>query len=171
MYRYRSIAHLGVLLIVLFVGLSGCGFYLRGSGVSADVIGPVFITSGARSEIANNLRRTLQDRDVVLSDKREDAAIQLDINSEETNSRTLSIGLNSSLRDIELNYTVNFTARRTDGEATLPEQLRIIREYNYDTNEVLRSADEQDLLYKEMRRELVRRLLVRLSTLSREGEQ
>lgn len=163
-----STVRIGVLCIVLLFSVSGCGFHLRGGGAESEITGTVFVTSAARSAIAEQVRRALQNRDVTLSDKREGATILLIINSGQTDSRTLSIGLNSSLRDIELSYTVNFTAWRAGNAPPPAEQLRIIREYNFDPDDVLRSADEQDLLYREMRRELVRRLLNRLSLLNKE---
>ena len=170
MHTHRAIFCLVVTLIALATQLSGCGFRLRGSALPATIDGPVFLAADTGSTIAQDLRRALQDRDVILSEKRQDASIQLDIHSEQIDSRTSAISINTRLREIELRYSITFTAKRSDGEEAQPIQLQIRREYAFDPNEALGSTNERELLHREMRRELIKRLLEHLRSLSKSAE-
>ncbi len=155
--------------ILLIASLSACGFQLRGSGDSAAITGPVFVGSEAHSEIARELRLVLKNSDIALSEKPADAVLQVDIESEQIDSRALTIGTDTRVRDIELIYLIRLTAKRTGDDVAMPEDLRVSRVYTFDVSGVLGSADEEELLTEEMRRELVGRVLSRLVLLSQDN--
>ena len=162
-------APIRLILILSIVGLSACGFHLRGSGDSAEISGPVYVTSKAYSQVASDLRRFLSDNDVLLSENPEGAVLQVDIENEQTSRRTLSIGTDTLVREIQLTYLIELTIKRTEDEGTTPERLLVTRDYTYDDTGVLGSADEEEILFKEMRFDLVRRVLGRLASLSRDA--
>ena len=47
-------------VIALMAVLVGCGFHLRGSGNLGSIKGPIFVETDAYSEVAEELRRTLE---------------------------------------------------------------------------------------------------------------
>ena len=160
-----------LILILLIISLTACGFRLRGSGDTAEILGPVYVASQGRSAVADDLRRFLKDSDVLLSEKSENSVLQVDIESEQTSRRTLTIGIDSQVRDIELTYSVNLTIKKTGDEEAIPERILVTRDYTYDVTGVLGSADEEELLFRDMRFDLVRRLLGRLASFSRDATQ
>jgi len=154
---------------LLIASLSSCGFQLRGSGDSAAITGPVYVTSQGFSEIARELRLVLKNSDIPLSEKPANAVLQVDIEREQTDSRALTIGTDTRVRDIEVIYLVRLTVKRTGDDGATPEDLRATREFTFDVSGVLGSSDEEELLFEEMRRELVNRVLSRLVLLSQDN--
>jgi LPS-assembly lipoprotein len=166
----RPLVHaaLRLILFLSIVGLSACGFHLRGSGGSVEITGPVFVTSKTFSQVASDLRRFLRDNDILVSENPEGSVLQVDIKREQTSRRTLTIGTDTVVRQIELTYLIELTVQRTGDEEVEPERLLVIRDYNYDVTGVLGSSDEEEILFNEMRRDLVRRVLGRLASFGRE---
>ena len=169
--RSPAPAFLRLILILSIVGLSACGFRLRGSGDTAEILGPVYVTSQGYSAVADDLRRFLKESDVLLSEKSENSVLQVDIESEQTSRRSLTIGTDSQVRDIELTYSVNLTIKKTGDEEAIPERILVTRTYTFDVTGVLGSADEEELLFRDMRFDLVRRLLERLASFSWDATQ
>jgi LPS-assembly lipoprotein len=166
----RPLVHAPLRLILIFsiVGLSACGFHLRGGGGSPEISGPVYVTSKTFSQVASDLRRFLKDNDILLSENPEGAVLQVDIKSEHTRRRTLTIGTDTDVREIELTYLINLTVQRTGDEEAEPERLLVTRDYQFDITGILGVSDEEEILFNEMRRDLVRRVLGRLVSLSRD---
>ena len=163
------------LKIAALLGLlasTACGFQLRGGGTATvqAIEAPVHIASDAFSEVAQELRRTLQDSDVALAEIIENAALLVVVEREQTDSRTLSISSSNETRDIELSYSVRVGVYRPDALEKVSEQITVRREFEFVTSGVLGSSDEEDRLYDEMRRELVRNILGRLQLASNKDE-
>ncbi|MEM7292535.1 MAG: LPS assembly lipoprotein LptE [Pseudomonadota bacterium] len=150
------------------VVLVGCGFHLRGSGNLSSIKGPVFVSTDAFSEVADELRRTLEYSEIALSKNAELANLTATITREDFTRRTVSVDDANNTRGVELRYSVHLKVTRTDSEYAQTEVLETEREYEFDSGGVLGSADEEDLLLEEMRGHLVRTILNHLTLASRE---
>ncbi|MEM7209058.1 MAG: LPS assembly lipoprotein LptE [Pseudomonadota bacterium] len=160
------------LCALLALCLSACGFKLRGFGDPGVITQPAHVSAYAFSEVADDLKRSLANSEVELAENAKTAAISVHITDERTRSRTLSVGSDTRVRDIELTYSVSFTLSVGESEkADVTETLTTSRDYTFDSSGVLGSADEEDLLFDEMRRELVSRLRSRMVLASAEKQE
>ena len=156
-----------LLPILVILLLPACGFQLRGSGVDATISEAVYIVADSRAQVSREVRAALKNSGANLVENRANADILLTIIREETGRRTLSVGSDTRIRDIGLDYAVWFSIQRASSDEAAPEnELRVRREYNYDSTGVLGNSDEEAVLYNEMRRELARRILQRLAAFS-----
>ena len=126
-----------------------------------------------RSEIYVGLRRALVASGVTLVEDPADAGAVLRLSNERSGRRVLSVGRDARVSEYEVYSTITFEVRRAgsgqgaDRAAIVePQQLRLTREYLYDSSGVLGKSDEEALLREEMQRDLVRLIMYRLEAMA-----
>ncbi len=147
--------------------LAACGFRLR--GVPEFAFRSLYISAPAGSQLAKELRRTLQATGgnlVVLENPvdlvKADAVFEL---LSERSERSV-VGRNASggVRELELRLRINFRLRNQQGtELIAPTEIMQQREVSYDETIALAKESEEALLYRDMRTDLVQQLLRRLA--------
>lgn len=153
--------------------LGGCGFRLRQRFGVPAAMQRTYLEGSERSEIYVGLRRALAASGVTLVEDPADAGAVLRLSNERSGRRVLSVGRDARVSEYEVHVTVTFEVRRTanepgaDRSAILePQQLRLTREYLYDSSGVLGKSDEEALLREEMQRDLVRLIMYRLEAVA-----
>ncbi len=147
---------------LLFAG--GCGFHLRGSVDTAADTALTFVDGDLRSPVAVELRRNLvaASRNAPVA---QESALVLRVLEEDTGRRVASVGGDGKVDEYEVFYAVVFQFAYPPGNDTPAEPaqtLRVTRTLQYDAEGVLGSSDEESTLRAEMRRDLVRLILLRL---------
>ena len=159
-----------ILILIAVLGLSACGFYLRGSQPGIALETPIFLDDKSTGLVADQLRRTLNEQSLLATDADADT-LEVQIDKEESSRQTASLGSDNRVREVELLYSVQLHTRTASQEEFESEEVQVRREYTYDATGVLGSANEEEILFEEMRSELVRRLRERLAALSRGATQ
>ena len=164
--RFR-LSSVSLLVGVVLTGLSACGFHLRGMESHTLAVDNVYIQSKqASGPLLRELREALSDADVSLAASREQAEVVLIIAGEQRDRRVLSVGSTGKVQEYELHYAVSFELRDADGEIMLErQQISRLRDFSFSETDVLAKADEEDMLYQDMRRNVVRDILNRLERL------
>lgn len=154
-----------IIVLLLAVMLTGCGFHLRGQVslpenmrvVSIDGIAPY-------SEFAVELRRALANNGVSVVDSASSAQAIIKLSGLRFDRRVLSVSpLTGKVREYELVYSVDMRVVDTAGKQLLaPHRLRQVRDFLFDENAVLGKATEEAQLRKEMQAELIQQVLRRL---------
>jgi LPS-assembly lipoprotein len=105
----------------------------------------------------------LRGSDVVTA--REQAESVLNIVSDQTGQRVLSVTAGNIPREYEVYYAVTFSLQV--GEQTLieNESLVVTRSYTYDETEVLAKAAEEQILRRALAEDLARRVVRRVEAL------
>lgn len=170
---YRSFYGLFVLLLTLITG--GCGFQLRGAlDISPDV-SPLYLQQNSVFELGREIKALLATNKIAVADSAAQASSQLVLLNESKQNRVLSVDGNGRAKEYSLSYTVNFTitvstsAKQAEDVQIKPVQdtLSLSRTLLFEPDAVLAVANETEVLYKDMRRNAARSILLKLQARSR----
>ena len=150
--------------LALFMLLSACGFALR--GVTPMPFQTLYVGIPDYTQFGADVRRALRaaspDTKIVATPKEAQAILQ-----QVSDTRSLrEVSLNAQGRVEEYELGINYTFRLIDakGRALIPDTtLSIYREMPYDDQVVQAKQGQIDTLYKTMQRDLVSRLLRRMT--------
>ncbi len=149
--------------------LAACGFHPRGSFSRATELGSVFVDAERGLSLAEEVREALLDSAFSLAPNRDEAMILLRLTGETESERVVSVTSNGRVSELELMHAVNMLiASSEDGEKPpvyQPDQafnrVEVTREYTYDETGVLGKENEARILREEMKRDLVRQIILR----------
>ncbi|MBU3735925.1 MAG: hypothetical protein FGM62_03000 [Methylobacterium sp.] len=155
----------GILMLLLTLGLTACGFHFRGL---ADLsFQSIYIQQGGAVSISSDLQRSLTTNGVKVVNLPEQAEMQLDLMGETTDKRILSLSGSGRVREYELIYRVTFRTRSaSDQPWSAPQTIETRRDFTYDDTVLLAKQAEETRLYNDMRSDASREMLRRLSALS-----
>jgi LPS-assembly lipoprotein len=150
--------------LALFMLLSACGFALR--GVTPMPFDTLYVGIPDNSQFGADVRRSLRaaspNTKLVDTPKEAQAILQ-----QVADTRTLrEVSLNAQGRVEEYELGINYTFRLIDnkGRALIPDTtLSIYREMPYDDQVVQAKQGQIETLYKAMQRDLVSRVLRRMT--------
>lgn len=164
----RTLASAALLLGLLV--LSGCGFQLRGTGVDSVKLDSLQVSAeDPHSAIVREVVDTLTRERVTISSA---ATYHLRLFGERQQSQALTYTGRATPAEMSLTSEVAFTISDRQGRVLVgPETLSTERVYVNDRDNVVGSSQEADLLRREMRNDLSRQLLFRLSSLSENALQ
>ena len=150
--------------VVLSMGLAGCGFQMRGNVDLPDdvqkvhIVGPTVFQDELETFIESGGAEVVEDPDAA------DATVR--IGQELFEQRTLAVDPTTGKeREFEMVYLVDFRVTRPDGTVSLgPERVRLVRDFLFDSDEVLGRSRERTLLRVEMRRDAAEEIVRRIDT-------
>lgn len=156
----RAAGH--ALLAVFLLAMSACGFHLRGQ---ADLsFQTLYIQKSGAPGVAADLIRSLKSNGITVVNSPVQAEMLLELMSEATEKRILSLSGGGKVREYELLYRVNFRTREAGSELWGPMQtVEGRRDYSYDDAQLLAKEGEEARLNSDMRADAVREILRRLS--------
>ncbi|MFN2309168.1 MAG: LPS assembly lipoprotein LptE [Gammaproteobacteria bacterium] len=157
------------LMAVLLLGLSACGFHLRGDVKLAPALAKVHIQGGdVYDPLVRDLVRALSAAGSTVVEEPGAASAVLQVLSNRGDRRVLSVQTTGRVQEYELYQTFEFRVRDAAGAELLSAQrLELTRDYLFDADDVLGKAGEEETLRRDMRRDLVRLVLLRLESLGR----
>ena len=152
-----------VAIVVLSLLTAACGFQLRGQAklpfetlyVAISEISPLGI------ELKRNIIAGTHTR--VVNDPAQAQAI-LDLVSEERGKSILSFDTAGRVREFQLRYRLSFRVRDARGRDYLPQnEIRVTRDISFDDAQVLSKESEEQLLFRDMQKDVVEQILRRLA--------
>lgn len=157
-----------IMLFLLLPGLVGCGFHLRGAVPLPEVMQRTLIKGIDNSPLYYDLESALLAAGSKVVKSPEAATATLVIQREHNGRRVLSVDSLGGASEYELSLLVVFSLVGHDGRIIASnESLRLLRDYNFDPNNVLGSGSQESLLQDEMRRDAAQQILRRLQSLAR----
>ncbi|KTB55595.1 hypothetical protein AO066_12420 [Pseudomonas fluorescens] len=155
-----------LLVMGLAVLLSACGFQLRGTGTNDLTIKELDVSArNAYGDTVTQLRRVLENSGVHVYTG---ATYKLFLVDERETQRNLSYASAGRASDIELNTALNFEIQGRDHLPLMGDKIQVQKVVSHDGNNLVGSDSEIQQVRKEMRRELVQRIVLRLSMLTPE---
>jgi len=155
-----------LLVMGLAVLLSACGFQLRGTGTNELSIKELHVSArNAYGDTVVQLRQTLENSGVRVYTG---ATYKLVLVDEQESQRSLSYASAGRASDVELNTAVNYEVQGRDHLPLMADKLEVQKVVSHDGNNLVGSDSEIIQVRKEMRRELIQRLMVRLQQLTPE---
>ena len=158
----RRLIWLLVVVDSLFVG--ACGFHLRGTETGTVQLPPTYLT-GPAGPLQREVRHYLTISNVSLVNDQKDAKLVIDLIGEAVQRRVLSVGSTGKVEEYEVHYAATYAVTRGSGESLIPkETLDEQRSYSFSETNVLAKDVEQDRLVQDMRRDVVRQMMLRLQS-------
>lgn len=164
----RRLTHRAIGFVLTCALLAGCGFHLRDqAGLPAAMNQTYLQMDDPRGELARALRVTLTGNGAQITGERDEATAILSVPLNRLSKQVLSVGTNARAREFELIYVVTFELKGPDGETIMPlQRLELRRDYTFDEQQVLGTTGEEALLRRDLRRDMVRLMLLRLEAFS-----
>lgn len=138
--------------------VAACGFQLR----TWDLAGleRVQVVGAEAPLLRRELTRALTQSGVVLADARSDADVVLRLSDERESRRTASVSGGGRVAEYEMSLAVSFGARDAEGDELVPTRtLRAERTYRLDLDNLIGSREEETLIVRELRADLVQRIV------------
>jgi len=151
-----------LMLALALLALTACGFHLRGQ---ADLsFQNLYLKGSGAPAVAAELKRMLRTNGIKVVSVPEQSEFQLELMSESSEKRILSLSGGGKVREFEILYRVNFRTRETGSELWGPMQtVDGRRDYSYDDTQLLAKEGEEARLNSDMRSDAVREIMRRLS--------
>ncbi|MDQ0701621.1 LPS-assembly lipoprotein [Pseudomonas sp. W3I7] len=155
-----------LLVMGLAVLLSACGFQLRGTATNELSIKELDVSArNAYGDTLTQLRQTLESSGVRVASG---ATYKLNLVDEKETQRNLSYASAGRASDIELNTLVVYELQGRDHLPLMGDKVEVQKVVSHDGNNLVGSDSEIIQVRKEMRRELIQRLMIRLQQLTPE---
>jgi len=148
----------------LAVLLSACGFQLRGTGTNDLAIKELDVSArNAYGDTVIQLRQVLENSGVHVYTG---ATYKLFLADERETQRNLSYASAGRASDIELSTELSFQIQGRDHLPLMGDKIQVQKVVSHDGNNLVGSDSEIVQVRKEMRRELVQRMILRLQLLT-----
>jgi LPS-assembly lipoprotein len=157
-----------VFLLLSALALAGCGFHPRAQLQLPDSLGPIRVeTADPYSPLGLELAAALERSGAVAAAPGAPSAA-LKITGEGWNTAPLSVDELARVREYITRYKVRFTLLGADGATLIePQEIELSREYTYDITASAGSPAEQELIQRELRRDMQAAILRRLDVVLR----
>lgn len=155
-------------MVCLVAMLAACGFRPRASLALGTDLGPVKVqSSDPYSPLAQGLSTALLRAGAQPAVDGQPSAT-LKVLSEALATRPLAVDRRAQVREYETRYAVKFELLDAAGAARIPvQEVVLTREYTYDSVASAGSPAEQELLQRELRRDMQAAILRRLDAVLR----
>ncbi|MHB1949222.1 MAG: LPS-assembly lipoprotein LptE [Gammaproteobacteria bacterium] len=157
-----------VISLLLLIGLTSCGFHLRGEIPLAAPLHNLYLqTADPYGQLARNLKQYLKFSNVHLTATPQEASVIFAILKEDTGQQLLSVGGTQQTRQYNLILTVVFQLTDPKGNVLLPPQtITETRTIPIQSNQILAGSNEASNLYRQMRQGAVYDIMNLLSSQS-----
>lgn len=157
-----------LLLLALFsLALSACGFHLREEAVLPASLQRVVIEGAdALSPLGRDLRKALTRAGAQVIEDGTGEPTVLRIVTNDFRTDVLTVSDNARANEYTLRYQVELDVVDASGKLLLPRQsVELTRIFTFDATQALGIAAEQDVLTKELQREMVQSIMRRLEVI------
>lgn len=154
----------------MIVATGGCGFQMRGAPSLPPEMQRTFISTADRHSLFyRKLSTTLRASGVDVVETAAEATAVLNILDDVTGQRVLSVSARNVPREFEVYYRVVFSLDSNSKQLLAPREQTLTQDYTYDETLVLGKAREEEVLRDTIASDLVRIVLIQLSSLTRNG--
>lgn len=152
-----------LLILLLSLVLCACGFELRGTAQLPEYMSQTYVQiSPTQRELRDEIHRLLRANDITVVTVAEDAGAILDLSTARLDREIQSVGETARVREFALVYRVS-PMLRTPAETTWQRNLELRRDYTFDQQQLVGLAQEEEVLRRDMAREMASLILAELS--------
>jgi LPS-assembly lipoprotein len=156
-----------VRLTFLAAALVGCGFHLRGSAVETN-IASAYVRAAPNITVNTELTRILKQSGVQILDSEQGAAVVIDLLDQQQTSRTVSYTDRATTAESELDLRVHFKVVAAGGKVLIDDRwAHATRTYLVDTNNLVGSNQQAQLLTSELLTDCAQQIIRGLSASTR----
>lgn len=153
-----------VSLAFLLMGLSACGFQLRGTNLQALQDASIYVQSSAANVLALQVKQQLIDAGAEPVTNASDADYIVNLSNESFKTKVLSVSPNTGkVEEYEVTYTALLKiTRRNDKETATAEPVSASRDYTFDEGSVLGTFRQESVLKADIAKQVAATVLRRL---------
>ncbi len=170
---FKPYSHLALIGVFTLILCQGCGFSLRGFYPLPDAYQSVFVQSKepyGRFEVL--LRKALRQQKLSVADSADTADFSIHILKNLFQRNILAIGSDTRVQEFRLNHSVQFQVTDQAGNIILaPTTLTEKESYVFDRELVLGKDEEDTIIRRELRRELINAMIEHASAALTTWEQ
>ncbi|MEZ5463196.1 LPS assembly lipoprotein LptE [Dokdonella sp.] len=154
-------------VVLLALALAACGFHLREEVVLPSSMQRLAIEGAdALSPLGRDLRKALVRAGAVVVEDGSGKPTVVRIGTNRFRTDVLTVGGNARANEYTLRYQVELDVVSADGASLLPRQsIELTRIFTFDATQAIGIAAEQDVLTKELQREMVQSIMRRLEVI------
>lgn len=146
--------------------LGSCGFHVRGAADVPSAMQKTYIATQYRhSQFYQALRAELQKSGIELVDSPAEATAIFSIHTDRTKQRVLSVSARNVPTEYEVYYTVSYSVESGQNLLLDRRTQTKVEDYTWDETLVLGKEQEQQQLRKSIVNDLVRVVMIQLSSL------
>lgn len=156
--------------------IPACGFQLRGALSLSQDMSPMYLQQNSLFELGRELKTLLTSNKIQLTENATHAKAQLELLNEKKSRRVLSVDGSGRAKEYLLSYSVNFSIKNNQSKGISEERSRddsishdsisVARSLLFDPDAVIAVVNESEILYKDMRRDAARLILLKLQASS-----
>lgn len=163
----QSVARALCVAVVLL--LAGCGFHPRGETPLPAEMAVTYIHGTQEFDtLYDDFRTALESRGARVTQDRAKAGAVLDIVENNFDKHVLTVDLGGKVLEYRLVQNIQFEVTAADGRTLLPRQsVTMTRNLKFNRNDVLGKERESDLFRKELRRDVVNLVMLRIAAAGR----
>ena len=151
----------GLLLGACALALCACGFHMRGEAKLPQGMQRVYVqVSDPFSPLKRDLEAALTRSGATLENKPGDGIADVTISALSLAPIVRSVGANAFVNEFSMVYHVELAIAGADGKMLLPKQvIEHSREFTFDQTQAIGTSAEQDVIKKEMERDMVQSVM------------
>ncbi len=155
---------IGILVVLLLTALQGCGFHLRGAAELPSSISPIYLSGVAEHDpLRREFRQAFGAANVQLITDQSKASSLLKISKQRQDRRVLSVDSRGKAVEFEIHHALNFELLNLDGTSLMKNQsVGSQRAYENSETGILGKNQEESLLRRDLRLDLIRRIVNRM---------
>jgi LPS-assembly lipoprotein len=144
-----------IAILLLFV-ITSCGFHMRGM---TEISFKTISLEGKELSFSKNLKKILNTNKVAIVSPTENPELRVELLSEETEKRILSLSGQGLVREFEIFYRVRYRIKTSDSEIWSQENvIETRRDFTYSDSNLIGKEEEERQLNEAMRNEAITNL-------------
>ena len=150
---------ISVLILILTLAVSSCGFQLRGS---LETPFKSIQINGGSPELIKQLKRNYKQSGIDV--KASSAEKTIEIITDKVNKRILSLKSTGTVSEYQLDYIFSYRIKSDLNDWGAPNTIEMSRSYTYDDSNRLAKQEEENSLIKGMREQIIRAMTSQISS-------
>jgi LPS-assembly lipoprotein len=145
-----------LIAILLLIVITSCGFHLRGM---TEISYKTISLEGKELSLTKNLKKILNTNKVAIVSSTENPELRVELLSEESEKRILSLSGQGLVREFEIFYRVRYRIKTSDSEIWSQENIIETRkDFTYSDSNLIGKEEEERQLNEAMRNEAITNL-------------
>ena len=157
--------HKKFITLLTLLMITSCGFHLRGM---TEISFKSVSLEGKELSFTKNLKKTLTSNKVAIVLPTENPELRVELLSEESEKRILSLSGQGLVREFEIFYRVRYRIKTVDSETWSQENiLETRRDFTYSDSNLIGKEEEERQLNESMRNEAITNLFNQIQLITK----
>jgi len=154
-----------LIAILLLIVITSCGFHLRGM---TEISYKTISLEGKELSLTKNLKKILNTNKVAIVSSTENPELRVELLSEESEKRILSLSGQGLVREFEIFYRVRYRIKASDSEIWSQENIIETRkDFTYSDSNLIGKEEEERQLMEAMRIEAITSLFNQIQVIKK----